>query len=438
MSNQYVENDNGFFVKVTLFKDDVNKAKFRVPFVEETYKQLSRNLGKIPYVDLIGKTIDEHKQFEADKLISQLQSQGIDDSELVSQIWTHYDTPTSGKKGYVVDMYDVQKKASYGGILNTCELSAELVKNTPETAIMDFIIRIDDPEYQQRIRDGKVRITPSPSIYGTCRTIDGIRVYDPAQYLDFLHVANASIPANGEEAKMKGFCEGSQASCKKEMANASVTPIENINTTVTQDNTRMSVETSNPAATPEVANPAVAVPESGNDNKGFSSEDMLKLFEQYNLPKEVVAKFDKLSNELTEMKAASEKTNSKLAELEAKETERKVNERKALMVKHIDLNKHFKGDTEKFKAKVDWINKHFENDEDLAVYLAEAFPLKIESADAAPKKGDQPSKEGAYGSAVLFTAEDFLKEVQGETAGSQSSPAKKQSGWGNIIDFNSA
>jgi hypothetical protein len=301
---------------------------------------------------------------------------------------------------------------------------------------MDFIIRIDDPEYQQRIRDGKVRITPSPSIYGTCRTIDGIRVYDPAQYLDFLHVANASIPANGEEAKMKGFCEGSQASCKKEMANASVTSIENINTTVTQDNTRMSSETPNPAVTvPEV--PAAVTQESGNDNKGFSSEDVMKLFD--NLPKEAIAKFDKLSNELTEMKSAYEKTNAKLAELEAKEQERKVNERKSLMAKHIDLNRHFKGDTEKFKAKVDWINKHFEADEDLAVYLAEAFPLKIESVDA-PKKGDQPSKEGAYGSAVLFTAEDFLKEVQGETsaASQKGSTAKKQSGWGNVIDFNSA
>jgi hypothetical protein len=221
------------------------------------------------------------------------------------------------------------------------------------------------------------------------------------------------------------------------MANASVTSIENINTTVTQDNTRMSSETPNPAVTvPEV--PAAVTQESGNDNKGFSSEDVMKLFD--NLPKEAIAKFDKLSNELTEMKSAYEKTNAKLAELEAKEQERKVNERKSLMAKHIDLNRHFKGDTEKFKAKVDWINKHFEADEDLAVYLAEAFPLKIESADATPKKGDQPSKEGAYGSAVLFTAEDFLKEVQGETSSTsqKGSTAKKQSGWGNVIDFNSA
>lgn len=443
MSN-YVENDNGFFVKVTLFKDQVNKAKWILPFTEETYKQLSRSLGKIPYIDIKGTTPDEHKQYETDKKIGFLRSQGVDDAALVQTIWDDFNTPDKGKKGTVVDIYDIQKGASYGGILNTCELSAELVKDSnSDLAILDFILKIEDENYKQLIRDGKISITPSPSIYGTNRIIDGVKIYDPTQYLDFFHVANVTIPANGAEAKMKGFCEGSQAACKKEMANASVTSIENINTTVTKDNISMSSETPNPAAVaaPEVnTSPAAAVqPESGND-KGFSSEDVMKLFD--NLPKEAIAKFDKLSNELTEMKSAYEKTNAKLAELEAKEQERKVNERKSLMAKHIDLNRHFKGDTEKFKAKVDWINKHFEADEDLAVYLAEAFPLKIESADSqSTKKGDQPNKEGAYGSAVLFTAEDFLKEVQGEAATSSQQPssaAKKQTGWGNVIDFNSA
>lgn len=423
-TNQYVENDNGFFVKVTLFKDDVNKAKWRLPFTDEAYKQLSRSLGKVPYIDLKGKTYDEHKQFDTDKLIEQLQSQGIDDAPLVEAVRNGFDKESNGKKGYVVDMYDVQKKASYGGILNRCELSAELVKDSnPEVAVADFILRIDDKDYRQQIKDGEVIITPSPSIYGTNKIVDGIRLYDPTQYLDFLHVANATIPANGEHAKMKGFCEGTQSVCKKSMANASVSQIEtNINNTVTKDSSRMSsIETPNPPVANEV------VTEPSNDNKGFTGEDVLKLFEQYNLPKEVIAKFDKLSNELSEVKTASESTSKKLADLEAKEQERKVNERKSLMLKHIDLQKHFKGDTEKFTQKVDWINKHFANDEDLSVYLAEAFPIQV-SADS--NKKDNPQKEGAY-AGMLFKAEDLL--TTDEKIVTSSEKVSKAQGWGNLI-----
>src|SRR5690606_23590313 len=151
---------------VTLFKDDVNKMNWYLPFEESTFQQLSRNLGKIPYIDLKGQVADEHKQIETNKKIIQLQKQGIDDAALESEIWKDFDTPISGKKGYVVDMYDISKKASYGSVLNTCELSAELVKDSDsQVAVADFIIKIEDEEYKQQIKSGQVKITPSPSIY---------------------------------------------------------------------------------------------------------------------------------------------------------------------------------------------------------------------------------------------------------------------------------
>ena len=435
MSNSYRENENGFFVKVTLFKDDVNKAKWKLPFTDETYKQLSRNLGKIPYIDLTGKTYDEHKQFQADELIDKLQKQGIDDAELISKVWEYYDTPDSGKKGYLVDMYDVSKKASYGSILNTCELSAELVKDSDaNVAVLDFIIRIEDEAEKQAIREGK-SITPSPSIYGTAKTVDGIRLYDPTQYLDFLHVANATIPANGEHAKMKGFCEGEKSSCKKQMANAALPVTDtNINNTVTQDNTRMS-STELQDNTQQTESTA-QTNESQTSQSGLTGEEVLKIFEQYNLPKEVITAVDKMNTSLVTLSEKVEKSDNRIKEFEAREEARVLEQRKSLILKHLDVNKHFKGDEEKFKAKAEWANKMFPQQADLETYLNEAFPIQ-----AAPAKEtkDQPDKKQAYGG-LLFKSEDILnqEEIKTQSENSNTTSQKKQGGWGHLIPLSSS
>lgn len=439
--NSYVENDNGFFVKVTLFKDDYNKYNWRVPFEEQTFKQLSRSLGKIPYIDLRGKTPDEHKQFETNRYIRTLQSQGIDDGDLVSKVWETFDKPESGRKGYLVDVYDISKKASYGGLLNTCELSAELVKDSDsQVAVADFILRIDDDEYKNQIKSGQVTITPSPSIYGMGRTIDGFVIYDPSQYLDFLHVANATIPANGPQAKMKGFCEGTQSSCKKQMANAAL-PISDINNTVTQDNISMSsnpqvVELTNNNANP--TEPVAQTPTTGSEqpavaeNNNSSNEQILKVLEEMknqgkDVPKELVISFEKLTNELAETKSLYTKTSERLEKLELQEQERKINERKSLLNKHINPEKHFKGDEKAFVAKVDWINKMFPVDEDLSIYLNEAFPIVVNES----KGNDNPQKQGAYAGMPLFRAEELLE--QQKVPVKESGTKKKKTGWGNLI-----
>ncbi|MDR4491377.1 MAG: hypothetical protein R2685_10830 [Candidatus Nitrosocosmicus sp.] len=423
MSNSYRENENGFFVKVTLFKDDINKYNWRVPFVEETFKQLSKSLGKIPYIDLQGKTNDEHKQYETNKHIELLQSQGIDDSDLVTQIWDDFNKPEAGMKGYLVDMYDVSKKASYGGLLNTCELSAELVKDSePEVAIADFILRIDDKEYQQKIRTGEVKITPSPSIYGTAKTIGDVLVYDPTQYLDFLHVANATIPANGPHAKTKAICEGSQSSCKKQMANAALPLTDSINNTVTQDNTRMSsTELSN---TPDNANQTEQPQTEVQSQQGLTGEEVLKIFEQYNLPKEVITAVDKMNTSLVTLSEKVEKSEKQLQEFQQREEQRALEQRKSLILKHVDLQKHFKGDSEKFKAKAEWINKMFPEQEDLQTYLNEAFPIQE------AKKEDNPQKTQAY-AGMLFKAEDLID--QSSVPKQSQENKKKQTGWGNLV-----
>ncbi len=420
--NNYVENENGFFVKVTLFKDDVNKANWRLPLTDDTYKHLSRSLGKIPYIDIKGKTPDEHKQLEADKLIETFRKNGIDDHELVKQIWQRYDRDEVGRKGYLVDIYDVQKKANYGGLLNDCSLSKELVKQSnPDVAVVDFMLKINDKEYQKGIKDGTISITPSPSIYGTAKTIDGIDVYDPSQYLDFLHVANATLPANGEHAKMKAFCEGDHSDCKKKMANASL-PINNSNTL---DSNRMSEN--NQPQQPQ---------NTGNEGTPQITPDQIRqIFDQYNVPKELVTQFDKYQNQANELSKANEelksqfeKTNADLATLKEREAKRQADERKALINKHINIKDHFDGNEENFTKKVEWINTKFPENEDLSIYLSEAFPIKKEE----PKKEtkDLPEKKQVYGG--LFKTSDLVKEQMGETV-TEESKIKGRRGWGNVL-----
>lgn len=422
-----MENDNGFFVKVTLFKDQVNKAKWHLPFTDETYKQLSRSLGKIPYIDLTGKTPDEHKQFEANQLIKVFRENGIDDYELVKQIWKRYDREESGRKGKVVDIYDVEKKASYGGLLNECALSKEMVKQTnPEVAVLDFILKITDDKYKQDIKDGKIHITPSPSIYGTAKTVDGVDVYDPSQYLDFLHVANATIPANGEHAKMKAFCEGEQSSCKKKMANASLL----INNSDTQDSNRMSENNSNQ---PSSVNPSEGI------TQQITPDQIRQIFDQYNVPKEIVTQFDKYENEVNQLKKSNEETSKKYEQLSSefsqikeREQKRLADERKALINKHINIKEHFNGNEESFTKKVEWVNKFFPENNDLSTYLNEAFPIKQNEESTKKETKDLPEKKQAYGG--LFKTSDIVKEQMGETVSvEQSSNNKGRRGWASLL-----
>lgn len=429
MNSNYVENDRGFFVKMTLFKDAVNKAKFILPFEGKVTEYLSRSLGKIPYIDITDKKVyDEHKLIETNKYIEELQAKGIDDEQLVEQIWEQFNKPEQGKKGTVVDIYDFEKKASYGSVLNTCDLSMDLIRQTDsQAAIMDFIIKVDDPEYQKAIKEGRISPTPSPAIYGSFKVVDGVRVYDPNSFLDFLHVANVTIPANGEHAKTKAFCEGELGACKKQMAAASavVTPIENINNSITQDSNSMSEQT--PQQTPEPSTAGIEVP---------TTDQIRDIFVQYQTPKEIVIAFEKQEAKLKEIAENLEKTSTKLQEFEAKEQARLLEERKSLISKHIDLTKHFKGDTEKFTQKVEWINKMFPNASDLSVYLSEAYPV-TKVAEPEPAKGDNPKKDAAYNS--VFSAEEILKQQLGETPvnGEQKVTSKKSHTWGSLLSLNS-
>jgi trans-2-enoyl-CoA reductase len=89
------------------------------------------------------------------------------------------------------------------------------------------------------------------------------------------------------------------------------------------------------------------------------------------------------------LKESNESTKKELEAYKAAEEQRKLAERKALITKHISADT-FKGDTEAFTKKIEWINARNFNDEDLAIYLSEAFPIKIESAD--DKTKDLPDK----------------------------------------------
>ena len=418
MSNNYVENENGFFVKLTLFKDDLNKAKWYMPFNENAFKQLGRSLGKIPYIDItkISKG-DDHKEFETRKYIAELQEQGVPDEQIVEKVWEKFE-PLS--VGHIVDMYDVQKGASFGGVLNTCDLSMGMCRETPKTAIADFILKVENEDYKKGIREGKINPTPSPSIYGSYELVEGNQIYDTNEFLDFLHVANANIPANGNEARMKAYCEGSLGSCKKGMANASLLRDENINTSVTEDNPRMS----------ETQNPTVPETNAGTENVptgGFDAAEFAKLLENYNVPKEVQAQLTNVSETLSVLKESNETTKKELEAMKAAEQERKLNERKALIKSHINLDKHFGGKVEDFTNKVNWINEHFPKDEDLKTYLDDAFPIKIEKAET---NKDNPQKGSAYGG-VMFNPTDLLKE---EEVSEAELPTKRvNTQWGSII-----
>src|SRR5690349_12605552 len=187
MSNNYVENENGFFVKLTLFKDDINKRNFYLPLGEETTKQLSRSLGKIPYIDItkVSKG-DDHMELETRQYIAALEEQGLSDDQIISKVWEMFEP---FKVGTVVDIYDVSKGSAFGSALENCDQSMKMVQqDNPNVAVLDFLVKIENEDYKQQVREGKVSLTPSPSIYGTYRNIHNVSYYDPTQYLDFLHV----------------------------------------------------------------------------------------------------------------------------------------------------------------------------------------------------------------------------------------------------------
>lgn len=420
MSNDYVENDNGFFVKATLFKDDINGRQWRTPFTEEFYKGISRSFGKIPYIDYTGLTYDEHGEFNNDKMVNELQAKGIPDTEIINKLHEKY---ANGAVGYVVDMYDVQKKTKYGNVLNTCALSMGMCeKSDPEVAVLDFLIKIEDEAYKQAIRDGKVKITPSPSLYGGYIEQNGVEVLNTADFFDMIHVANATIPANGKEAQMKAFCEGTHGECKKKMLYAAL-PIENINNSVTQDTNRMS-ETPQPNATPAVAEPTVPA------NTGFNTEEFTKLLDNYNVPKEVIGKLEALNTTVSELQKANESNKTELEGFKQREQERKIQERKNLISKHITLD-HFGGKTEDFTKKVEWINNTFKTDDDLSVYLNEAFPIK--APEAAPKaKEDKPEPKSVYGS-IQFDPNELLKTEATKEGDVPTSKKVRISTWGSIL-----
>lgn len=420
MSNDYVENENGFFVKATLFKDDVNGRKWRTPFNEEFYKGISRSFGKIPYVDYTGITYDEHEEFQNDSFLRKLQEQKLSDEQIMEKLHERY---AKGAVGVIVDMYDVQKKATYGNVLNSCSSSMGMCeKSNPELAVLDFVIKINDEAYKEAIRQDKVKITPSPALYADYINENGIEVVNTKDFFDMIHVANATIPANGEHAKMKAFCEGTLGDCKKKMLYAAL-PIENINNSVTKDTIRMS-ETPQPNTTPVVNEPTVPA------NTGFNTEEFTKLLDNYNVPKEVIGKLEALNNTVSQLQKAHESTNSELEGFKQREQERKINERKNLISKHITLD-NFGGNTEKFTEKVNWINNTFPKEDDLSVYLNEAFPIK---APEAPKKEtkDQPEAKAVYGS-LQFDPNELLKTETEE--GKEGSVTKKTriSTWGSIV-----
>lgn len=432
-NNQYVENDNGFFVKATLFKDDVNGRKWRSPFNEQFYKGISKSFGKIPYIDIIGKTADEHQEIENDQYIDKLQRDGLSDTEIMAKLHDKYSKPEIGAVGVVVDMYDVEKKATYGNVLNTCALSMGMCeKSDPDVAVLDFIIKITNDEYKEKIRKGEVKITPSPSLYAAyIKDNNDVDVVNVNDFFDMIHVANATIPANGKHAMQKAFCEGDLGSCKKKMLNAALPVIENINNSVTEDTGRMSEQTSNPSTPAPVAE--VAVPTSG-----FNVEDFQKVLASYNVPTDVLEGLGKINDELKTIKESSELTQKELNAFKEAEEKRQIEARKALITKHIDPEKVFKGDTEAFTKKIEWINKMKFSDEDLAVYLNEAYPVKVE---AEPKKAteDNPKKEGVYGSMqnLNFNADDFLKSLPDNTEKKEVA-GKRTIGWGSPVPLSAS
>src|SRR5690606_35507034 len=110
-----------------------------------------------------------------------------------------------------------------------------------------------------------------------------------------------------------------------------------------------------PTTTP-MGGSELAVAENNNSN-----EQILKILEEMKtqgkeVPKEVIIGFEKLTNKLAETESLYSKTLERLEKLETQEQERKINERKSLINKHISVEKHFKVDAEKFTSKVDWIN----------------------------------------------------------------------------------
>lgn len=436
MSNTYVENDNGFFVKATLFKDDVNGRKWRSPFNEDFYKGISRSFGKIPYIDIIGKTPDEHQEKENDLYIEQLQKDGLSDTDIMAKLHDRYSKPHMGAVGVVVDMYDVEKKATYGNVLNTCALSMGMCeKSDPEVAVLDFIIKITNDEYKEKIRKGEVKITPSPSLYAAYIKDNDVDVVNVNDFFDMIHVANASIPANGKHAIQKAFCEGDLGSCKKKMLNAALPVVENINNSITEDTPRMSEQTPNPASAP-AANAGTEVPTSG-----FNVEDFQKVLASYNVPKDLLDGLEKINNEIKTVKETNESTQKELNELKAQAEARQIEARKALITKHIDPEKVFKGDTEAFTKKIEWINKMKFSDEDLAVYLNEAYPVKVEAEKKKEEIKDQPEGKAVYGGMpnLDFNADDFLKTLPNNTENKEGTVAGKRTiGWGSTIPLSAS